>query len=170
MSARAHALPWCAASTLASSGQRGLAAKVMSSVRPSDSRSIPAQAIIAPLSVQSWGGGRTSRSPLSPQNRPKARRIGPLAATPPATTMALAWPTDSPNRRKPARERSMIVSTTAAWNEAHRFGSPKNDPFHYPAGTPVDRDEGNADRLARGGPGATGGGGRSLGNPANSEA
>jgi hypothetical protein len=46
----------------------------------------------------------------------------------------------------------------------------QTDPFHYPAGTPVDRDEGNADRLASGGPGATGGGGRSLGNPANSEA
>jgi Arginase family len=35
-----HALPWCAALAFASRGQRGLAANVMSSTRPSDSRSI----------------------------------------------------------------------------------------------------------------------------------
>src|SRR5690606_26069876 len=47
----------------ASSGQRGRAAKSSGSACPSASRSTPAQAIIAALSVQSESGGATKRSP-----------------------------------------------------------------------------------------------------------
>ena len=46
-----------------SSGQRGRGLKSSASVRPSRSRSMPAQAIMAPLSVQSFTGGATRRAP-----------------------------------------------------------------------------------------------------------
>ncbi len=46
------------------------------SIIPSRSRSIPAQAIIAPLSVQSFGGGATRGKPASAQNCVSASRSG----------------------------------------------------------------------------------------------
>ena len=52
-------------------------------MRPRRSRSIPAQAIIAPLSVQSFGGGATSGRPASrakARQRLRERRIGGDAA------------------------------------------------------------------------------------------
>src|SRR6185312_12302292 len=69
-------------SPAAANGQRGRGAKSSASTMPRRKRSIPAQAIIAPLSVQNLIGGATRRTP-SPSSRP--RRLV-LAATPPATT------------------------------------------------------------------------------------
>src|SRR5690348_13220741 len=48
------------AAATSSSGQRAFGATSNLSVRPSASRSAPAQAIIAPLSVHNCSGGRTS--------------------------------------------------------------------------------------------------------------
>src|SRR5262249_32258817 len=75
-----------------SSGQRarGLAASV--SVMPRARRSAPAQAIMAPLSVQSAGGGTVSTVPAAIATRLSARRIAWLAATPPAATSAVGPP------------------------------------------------------------------------------
>ena len=57
----------------------------MSSIWPARSRSIPAQAIIAALSVQSRGGGATKRAPWASAMSRSAVRIAVFAATPPAT-------------------------------------------------------------------------------------
>src|SRR5271165_1657446 len=48
-----------------SSGQRGRGAKPSPSTRPRRSRSSPAQATIAPLSVQSFGGGTAKANPCA---------------------------------------------------------------------------------------------------------
>ena len=61
-------------------------------VSPSASRSAPAQAIIAPLSVQSSAGGTTSLMPPSNATRCSTLRIASLAATPPAATSAVGAP------------------------------------------------------------------------------
>ena len=80
LSPLAHALLLSARSDFGSRGQRGRAATSSASARPSRSRSIPAQAIIAPLSVQSFCGGATIGRPTSAQNRASAPRIAALAA------------------------------------------------------------------------------------------
>src|SRR4029077_5559245 len=77
----------------ASSGQRGCTGASSPSVRPRRRRSSPAQAIIAPLSVQSSTGGATK---VSPADAPSAARRSPsrrLAAPPPAATrvVPLGW-------------------------------------------------------------------------------
>ena len=59
---------------------------------PRARRSAPAQAIIAPLSVQSAGGGTISTVPAAMATRLSARRIAWLAATPPAATSAVGPP------------------------------------------------------------------------------
>src|SRR5690606_9558834 len=69
-----------------SSGQRARAARSRGSLWPSFRRSIPAQAIMAPLSVQRRGGGATRRKARSRASDSRAARIWLLAATPPATT------------------------------------------------------------------------------------
>ena len=61
--------------TAGSSAQRARGATSSVSVSPRARRSAPAQAIIAPLSVQSSGGGATSTVPCSCATRPSARRI-----------------------------------------------------------------------------------------------
>src|ERR1700730_9086072 len=61
-----------------SSGQRGPGRKSSASVRPSRSRSMPAQAIMAPLSVQSFIGGATRRAPYraaTSSRRPRRERV-----------------------------------------------------------------------------------------------
>ena len=55
---------------------------------PKRNRSIPAQAIIAALSVQSRKGGATNRTRSSVQSRSSEARIRLFAATPPATAKA----------------------------------------------------------------------------------
>jgi len=57
-----------------------------------------AAAIAAFLAALSDSGGTTSRNPASPQNRISARRMAPLAATPPATAMAVDGPAVSRKR------------------------------------------------------------------------
>ena len=75
-----HALLLSARSDFGSSGQRGRAGASSPSISPSRSRSIPAQAIIAPLSVQSFGGGATNGRPASAQKRVSASRIARVGA------------------------------------------------------------------------------------------
>ena len=58
---------------IAPSGQRGCTGASSPSVRPRRSRSSPAQAIIAPLSVHSSGGGATKASPAPRRARRGAR-------------------------------------------------------------------------------------------------
>src|SRR5690606_31765185 len=72
-----------------SSGQRdrGMKAKAPSlPARPARSRSMPAQAIMAALSVHSFSGGATKRNPDSPHRVSSVALIVRFAATPPATT------------------------------------------------------------------------------------
>ena len=57
-----------------SSGQRGRSGASSPSTRPRRSRSSPAQAIIAPLSVHSAGGGATKRSPACRASAAKRSR------------------------------------------------------------------------------------------------
>src|ERR1051325_193328 len=83
-----HAAPADAisAETAASSGHRGRTGASSPSVRPRRSLSSPAQAIIAPLSVQSAGGGGTkSRSEWAASSFSRRRSIA-FAAPPPAAT------------------------------------------------------------------------------------
>ena len=81
---------------------------------------MPAHAIIAPLSVQSFTGGAINATPDCAEKRDIASRIAPLAATPPAMTIACAVPARSRKRPSATRMRSSITSTTAAWKEAQR--------------------------------------------------
>src|ERR1700721_2197081 len=83
-----HALLLSARSDLGSSGQRGRPGASSPSIIPSRSRSTPAQAIIAPLSVQSLGGGATRGGPAPAHNWVSPSRRALLAATPPAPTPA----------------------------------------------------------------------------------
>ena len=73
-----------------SKGQRARGGASSGSVSPSASRSIPAQAIIAPLSVHKNGGGRVSENPRAAQSPSSVVRIAPLEATPPAATMSMS--------------------------------------------------------------------------------
>ena len=89
--------------------------------RPSASRSAPAQAIIAPLSVQSASGGATRRKPRAASSVSSPALSALLAATPPATTSvgvaisgnsarkrSSAWPMRSRDHRRhraPGRRR-----------------------------------------------------------------
>ena len=68
-------LAGCGGLVTSSSGQRARGAVSSGSTRPSASRSAPAQAIIAPLSVQSAGGGATSTVPDSNPTRCSTLRI-----------------------------------------------------------------------------------------------
>src|SRR5215475_3401768 len=63
------------AAAISSSGQRARGAVSRGSLMPSASRSQPAQAIIAPLSVQSSGGGATKFAPTSKARRLRTFRI-----------------------------------------------------------------------------------------------
>src|SRR5262249_30629596 len=63
------------AAAISSSGQRARGAVSKGSFKPSASRSHPAQAIIAPLSVQSSGGGATKVAPTSKARRLRTFRI-----------------------------------------------------------------------------------------------
>ena len=87
-----YAFPFSDRAADTSSGQRGRADAARSSTKPRRRRSIPAHAIIAPLSVQSAGGGATSGTPACAQKRAIASRISPFAATPPEITIAWAAP------------------------------------------------------------------------------
>src|SRR5206468_4428454 len=73
-------------SACSSSGQRARAGASSPSVRPPASRSAPAQAIIAALSVQSQPGGTLNGRPSRLARSANAVRIAWFAATPPATT------------------------------------------------------------------------------------
>src|SRR5690606_6138324 len=105
-----------------SSGQRerGTKAKASSPPSPARIRSMPAQAIIAALSVQSLGGGATTRKPASRHNVSSVALSERLAATPPAITRAGSRCAGySALKRASARAtRSASASATAAWNEA----------------------------------------------------
>src|SRR5262245_15416042 len=72
-----------------SSGQRGRGAKSKPSLRPRRKRSMPAQAIIAALSVHSRGGGATNGSAASAATAERVTRNLAFAATPPAMTSAV---------------------------------------------------------------------------------
>ena len=96
-----------------SNGQRARGAVSSGSVSPSASRSAPAQAIMAPLSVHNAGGGATSATPTSNATRCRTLRIAWLAATPPAQTSAVGVPMRSRKIRSPMRNLSMITSLTA---------------------------------------------------------
>ena len=82
----------CGGPVTSASGQRACGAASSVSVRPSASRSAPAQAIMAPLSVHSSGGGTTSTVPASNAIWCSTLRIASLAATPPAATSAVGLP------------------------------------------------------------------------------
>src|SRR6185503_17747466 len=73
-------------SARSSRGQRARAGASRSSVSPATSRSAPAHAIIAALSVHSHAGGTLKRRPFVWARSASALRIAWLAATPPATT------------------------------------------------------------------------------------
>ncbi len=105
----------------ASSGQRGRGAKSSGSARPRRSRSIPAQATITALSVQSRAGGATSAKPFRAAAAPSAVRIAALAATPPATTKTRPSGCRAANVAIACAARSASTSATAAWNEAARI-------------------------------------------------
>src|SRR5262249_31246245 len=80
---------------------------------PARSRSVPAAAIIAALSVQRRGGGMGRGGPCSAAAALRWARRGPLAATPPVTTRRL-----TPKCRAARTVRRTSILTTAAWNEA----------------------------------------------------
>ena len=69
-----------------SNGQRGFGLMFKSDVNPALKRSIPAQAIIAALSVQSAMGGATNVRPLLVASSSSRVLKYAFAATPPATT------------------------------------------------------------------------------------
>jgi hypothetical protein len=73
-----------------SNGQRERGTKSMpfSCAMPARNRSMPAQAIIAALSVQSFSGGAMKAKPASLHRASSVDLIVRLAATPPATTNA----------------------------------------------------------------------------------
>ena len=77
---------------LASSSQRARGGASIVSVSPSAIRSAPAQAIIAPLSVHSAGGGMISVVCAFAATSCNAPRMAWLAATPPAATSARGGP------------------------------------------------------------------------------
>ena len=90
--------------------------KSSASVLPSRSRSMPAQAIMAPLSVQSFTGGATRRAPCSAASVLQAAaqiEVGRDAAR-----------HDQRRRRRRSRsalaQRSARTSPTVRWNEAQR--------------------------------------------------
>jgi hypothetical protein len=78
------------------------------------SRSSPAQATIAPLSVQSSGGGMTSGSRSEIASSSIMSRIERLAATPPATTSALGCTLSSRSICTAVWTRSAMTSVIAA--------------------------------------------------------
>src|SRR5207237_444795 len=97
-----------------SSGQRARAGASSPSTRPASKRSAPAQPIIAALSVQSHKGGATKGRPWLSARPVSAVRTAWLAATPPATTSAVAPSAISSARRVRSRKQS----TTACWKLA----------------------------------------------------
>ncbi|MCH7549272.1 MAG: sulfatase-like hydrolase/transferase [Candidatus Krumholzibacteriota bacterium] len=103
-----------------SSGQRARGLASSPSERPRRSRSIPAHAIIAALSVQSRGGGATRRRPAASATSESRARSAALAATPPATTSELPSAQRSRNAAMAFPVRSASTSATAAWKPAHR--------------------------------------------------
>ena len=86
---------------------------------------MPAQAIIAALSVQSSCGGAMKRKPYAPHCASSAARICLFAATPPAITSTGATMSGcSPrNRARQRPTRSASESETAAWNEEQTLPS-----------------------------------------------
>src|SRR6056297_140508 len=71
-----------------SSGHRGRAIRARSLLCPASYSSMPAQPIIAALSVQSASGGATKRAPASCAALSRPARMVRFAATPPATAKA----------------------------------------------------------------------------------
>src|ERR1700691_546384 len=103
-----------------SKGQRGRGAKSSPSVSPALKRSIPAQAIIAALSVQSAGGGSTSTQPVFAARPASPWRRRALAATPPDATR---WRAPGCFARKTSSAwavRSSRQWFMACWSEAAR--------------------------------------------------
>jgi glycerol-3-phosphate dehydrogenase len=94
-------------------GQNARAGASSGSMSPRASRSAPAQAIIAALSVHSQPGGTEKSRPLLAARSLSAARMAPLAATPPATTRAGA---SLFSRARAVR--STRQSTTACWKDA----------------------------------------------------
>src|SRR5262249_620289 len=82
----------CAGPVTSCSDQRACGGASSASVSPSASRSAPAQAIIAPLSVHKAAGGSTSTVPVSNATWCRTLRIAWLAATPPPATSAFGLP------------------------------------------------------------------------------
>ena len=92
-------------------------------------RSAAAQAIIAPLSVQSASGGARKRAPASAPTASSPARIVRLAATPPATARTAPRRWRSAKARRARRVFSARVSATAAWKPAQRSArSPRVSP------------------------------------------
>ena len=102
----AGVLAQCLGRATSSSGQRARGATSSGSVRPSASRSAPAQAIMAPLSVQSSGGGATSSMPAS-MREPAAAPCG-----------SPGW--RRRRRRRPARSACRIGCGTCASRQRSR--------------------------------------------------
>ena len=81
---------------------------------------MPAQAIIAALSVQSAGGGTIISIPSLAASVASRARRNRLAATPPATTRRRASPWRARNSATAFRVRSLRTSATASWKAAAR--------------------------------------------------
>ena len=113
---RPSARPPRRAASAARAGRSGSVA------RPAASRSAPAQAIIAALSVQSAGGGATKGMPRLAAERlqPRADRLRwpPRRRRRPARSARR--PTAAEKTASAARVRSSTTSAAAAWNEAQR--------------------------------------------------
>ena len=116
------------AAAISSSGQRARGATSSGSVRPSASRSAPAQAIMAPLSVHSsqrrrhqHGAGSRRRRAAAPCGSPGWRR---RRRRRPARSARRSARGTSASRRAAGRS---TTSTTACWNEAQRSATSWSD-------------------------------------------
>ena len=102
-------------SAAGSSGQRGRApTSSESGAQPARKRSIPAQAIIAALSVHKASGGATKRKPRFAARTSSDVRTRALAATPPARTSAVT--SDIISRARVIRSRRQSIA--ACWKLA----------------------------------------------------
>src|SRR5205823_10837217 len=108
-----------------SRGHRGLSGASRPSTRPSRSRSMPAQAIIAPLSVHKAGGGATRRNPVSSARPLRHLRSLLLAATPPPTTSEFPFGYLRRNHATAFAVRSVTASQIASSTEAARSAWPR---------------------------------------------
>ena len=101
-------------------GQRGRGRNARLSLLPSRSLSRPAQATMAPLSVQSCTGGAANGIAFISANLSRRLRKNTLAATPPATTNGPPFGWRFRNISRAFSHRSASTSLTACWKDAQR--------------------------------------------------